>query len=227
MNNIINQILSISLWAGVTLIGYSQSTEITVKFIGNCGLYLTDGTIHLYTDFPYKSGAHGYMEFAESELDSIQENALFLFTHKHSDHYSRKSLKKIRKEKNGKAFGPWNSKDLATLSESIPNFTIQPFKTKHAFSLNHHSYLITWHGKRIFISGDTEHAETIGSLNTIDWAIVPYWILLDANEKGIDLDAEKFLIYHLASVQAPSAKEKWGDDPKFHPLIDQGEMIKI
>lgn len=37
--------------------GFSQANEIEIKFIGNCGLYMTDGSLHVYTDFPYKSGA--------------------------------------------------------------------------------------------------------------------------------------------------------------------------
>jgi len=42
------------------------------------------------------------MEFDASELDSIKENSIFIFTHKHSDHYSNKSIKKVIKEKGGK-----------------------------------------------------------------------------------------------------------------------------
>ncbi len=78
----------------LTLVGYSQTKEIQIKFIGNCGLYMTDGTTNIYTDFPYKSGAYGYMEFEESELDSVKENSIFIFTHKHADHYSKKKVKK-------------------------------------------------------------------------------------------------------------------------------------
>ena len=48
-----------------------------------------------YIDFPYKSGAYGYMEFAENELVNINENAIFIFTHKHADHYSKKNLKRV------------------------------------------------------------------------------------------------------------------------------------
>lgn len=73
-------------------IGFCQTNEIKIKFIGNCGLYLTDGNANLYIDFPYKSGAHNYMEYDKSELDSIKEKATFIFTHKHADHYSQKLL---------------------------------------------------------------------------------------------------------------------------------------
>lgn len=188
---------------------------------------MTDGTTNIYTDFPYKSGAHNYMEFNKNELDSIKNDSYFIFTHKHSDHYSKKNIKKVIKEKNGTEYGSWNIKELENLGKSIPNFSIKAFKTKHKFSLNHYSYLITWHNKNIFISGDTESAETIGTMENIDWAFIPYWILLDAKENKIDIDTKMYGIYHLASVQIPSAKENWDGIEDIHPLTEQGEVIII
>ena len=51
---------------------------------------MTDGNLNVYTDFPYKSGTYNYMEFDSSELDSIKDNSIFIYTHKHADHYSKK-----------------------------------------------------------------------------------------------------------------------------------------
>ncbi len=211
----------------VSAFGFSQSNEIKIEFLGNCGLHFTDGTTNIYADFPYKSGAHGYMEFEESELDSIKENSIFIFTHKHSDHYSKKNIKKVIKAKNGKEYGPWNITELEKLGKSIPNFSVKAFKTKHKFSLNHYSYLITWHDKKIFLSGDTESAETIGKIKNIDWAFVPYWILVDAKENKIEIDTKMYGIYHLATVQIPSAKENWDKIDNIQPLTEQGGIIKI
>lgn len=210
-----------------TWISFAQAAKIEIKFIGNCGLYMTDGITNIYSDFPYKSGAHNYMEFNESELDSIKNNSIFIFTHKHSDHYSEKNIKKVIKEKGGKKYGSWNIEELKNLEKSIPNFSIQVFKTKHSWSSNHYSYLITWHNKKIFLSGDTESAETIGTLKNIDWAFVPYWILLDAKENDIKIDSKMFGIYHLATVQIPSAKEKYDKLDNIKPLVEQGEVFYI
>ncbi len=134
-----------------TIIGFSQSKEIKIEFIGNCGFHMTDGISDLYIDFPYKSGAYGYMDFDESELDSINENAIFIFTHKHADHYSKKNLKKVTKLKDRKVFGVSNISELEKLSEKIKDFNIKAHKTKHTFfgiPCRHYSYLITWHGKK-------------------------------------------------------------------------------
>lgn len=207
----------------VATFGFGQSGEISIQFIGNCGLYLTDGTQNIYVDFPYKSGAYNYMEYDTSELDKIAENSTFIFTHRHADHYSEKILKKILKTKNGNAYGSWNIEALENLGTTIPHFSIETFETKHRFSFSHYSYLITWHGKKIYFSGDTETAETIKNVTEIDWAFVPYWILMDAKEKNISLDLKMVGVYHLYPNQKVS-----GQIPEKIKLLNvQGEVITI
>lgn len=176
---------------------FSQSNTITVRYIGNCGLHITDGISDVYIDFPYKSGAHNYLEYDESEIDSLKENSFYFFTHRHSDHYSKKLLKSAVKTKKGKAFGPWNISEMKGLSEVISDFEIKTFKTKHRFSLNHYSLLITWHSKKIFISGDAESAETIGQMTNLEWAFVPAWLLVDAQENKVKIDAKMIGVYHI------------------------------
>ncbi len=161
---------------------------------------MTDGISNIYIDFPYKSGAHNYMEFDNAELDSIKKNSVFIFTHKHSDHYSKRILRKVLKEKKGETFGPWNVSELEKLGKSMPEFDIKAFRTEHkvfGISFKHYSYLINWHGKKIYLSGDTESSETIGKIKDIDWAFVPAWLLLDSNEKQIKLDTKMLGIYHI------------------------------
>ena len=204
----------------------NQSSEIKIRFIGNCGLYLTDGNYNIYIDFPYNSGAHHYMEYDSSELDSVKHNPIFIFTHKHSDHYSGRLVKKLAKKLGGKIYTPRNVKELLKLNNKLTDFNIEAFKTKHRFSIIHYSYLITWHNKRVFISGDTEHAETIATLKDIDWAFVPAWLLMDANEKGIKLgDVSKmFAVYHIGPGDNITNDE---NDPRIKLLNKQGEIITI
>lgn len=216
-----------SLLLLICAVGFSQSNAIRIEFLGNCGLYLTDETTDIYTDFPYKSGAYGYMEYDASELDSIKENSLFIFTHKHADHYSSGNINKVIKEKGGNKYGAWNIEALKNLEKSVPNFSIEVFKTKHKWSCKHYSYLITWHGKRIYLSGDTESAATIGTMRTIDWAFVPYWILKDANAKGIKIDAKMIGMYHLATVQIPSARKNSQEMENLKPMIEQGGVFYL
>lgn len=177
--------------------GFCQTKEIKIRYIGNCGLHITDGTTDIYTDFPYKSGAHKYVEYDDSEIDNLKENAFYIFTHKHSDHYYKGKMKGILKLKNGKKYGKWNIDELLNLENVIPNFKIEVFRTKHNFSFKHISYLITWHGKRIFLSGDTESADTIAGISDIDWAFVPAWLLRNAQRDGLEIKANMLGIYHI------------------------------
>jgi hypothetical protein len=184
-----------------SIIAWSQSNEIKITFIGNCGLHLSDGDVNIYADFPYKSGAFNYMEYDAALLDSVEENSLFLFTHRHPDHYSKKLVKRMIKTKNGTKYGPWNIPELEKLNESIPSFSVQAIKSKHRFTFVHYSYVITWHGKRIFLSGDTETADTIGEVKDLDWAFIPLWIQHDAKDRNITIDSKMKAIYHLYPVQ--------------------------
>ena len=205
--------------------GFCQSNEIKIKFIGNCGLHMTDGESNFYIDFPYKSGAHNYMEYDKSEIDSIKDKAIFIFTHRHADHYSKKILKKL----NGQIFDPWNIAQLEKLSESISEFHIKAFKTQHkvfGISFKHYSYQITWHGKKIYLSGDTENSETIATQKDIDWAFIPVWLATDAKDKGIKLGtiSKMYAIYHIGPHDKITNDRK---DPQIKLLDKQGEVIII
>ena len=204
---------------------YGQTNDIKIKFIGNCGFYMTDGTTNFYIDFPYKSGAHNYMEYDQSEIENIKENAIFIFTHRHADHYSEKILKKL----SGQKFDPWNIEELEQLGKSIPDFEIKAFKTDHTvfgISFKHYSYLITWHNKKIYISGDTTNSDTFALQKDIDLAFVPAWLLMDAKEKKADLKnlSKMYAIYHIGQNDKITTD---GTDQKIKLLNKQGEIITI
>lgn len=207
----------------ITTFLYAQTPDIQVKFIGNCGIHLTDGKNNLYVDFPYQSGAFNYMTYNQAELDSIADNAYFLFTHKHPDHYSKKMLNLIKSKHKGNVYGKWNTESFNELNAAFTDFRIEIFKTKHRFSFNHYSYLITWHGKKLYFSGDTESAVTIASIDQIDWAFIPTWIWMDAKENNLQLNATKFAIYHLYPDESVTNSEP----EKIKLLNKQGERWSL
>jgi hypothetical protein len=206
----------------ISNIGFSQTQAIKIKFISNCGLYLTDGTTDIYTDFPYRSGAFIYHEFDDAQLDSIKDNATFIFTHAHGDHYSSKNMRNVIKNKNGKKYGKWNIEELENLSNTIPDFEIIAYKNKHQFSFAHYSYLITWHGKKIFLSGDAESTATIEGIKEMDWAFVPGWLLLSISRNKLKIDTKMFGLYHIGPKDDIQV-----DDPKILVLDKTGETITI
>ncbi len=201
-----------------------QTNQITVRFIGNCGLYLTDGNSNIYLDFPYKSGAHHYMEYNLAELDSVKNHPVFIYTHRHSDHFSGRLVRKLSKKLDGQIFTPRNAESLKKLNTQLKDFTIETLHTKHQFSFNHYSYVITWHNKKIFISGDTENSDILTSLKDLDWAFVPAWLVRDAMEKKVKLqDISKMIaIYHVGPRDKITS-----DSPEIKILDKQGERIAI
>lgn len=221
----INFLTKLLLYFGIGLAPLfitGQTNEIQIKFIGNCGLYMTDGTTHLYVDFPYKSGAYNYMEYENEEIEQIKEDAIFLFTHKHADHYSNKLLKPFEGEK----YGPWNVEELEELGSKTIDFQIEPFRTEHkvyGISFKHYSYVITWHGKRIFLSGDTGDVEVIKSLKELDLAFMNPWMFMNLQNERIPVETKMFGIYHLY----PNEKlpEKVPSNIIF--LKEQGRQISI
>lgn len=57
MKNFYKKVLPIILLC-ISNLGFIQSGQIQIKFIGNCGLYMTDAQTNFYIDFPYKSGGN-------------------------------------------------------------------------------------------------------------------------------------------------------------------------
>jgi len=157
----------------------------------------------------------------ESEIDSVKKNSTFIFTHKHADHYSKSLLNKME----GNKYGPWNIDEVKNIEKTISNFTIESFKTEHSvfgISFEHYSYLIIWHNKRILISGDTENADTIAKISKIDWLFAPVWLLIDAKEKSIKIDAEKIGLYHIGQKDKITTT-----DSKIHLLHNPGDVLVV
>lgn len=132
-------------------------------------------------------------------------------------------MRMVLKNKNGKKFTQRKATKLEKFSETVPDFDVQIFKTKHRFSLKHNSYLITWHDKKLFFSGDTEHPEILEKVSDIDFAFLTPWILNYAQEKNIEIDAKTKVLYHLY----PNQKLDGEFSENFIILKNQGEIIKI
>jgi hypothetical protein len=197
-------VLSFLLIANITL---AQNGKIEIKFLGNCGFFMTDGSLSMYVDFPYKSGAYGYMTYKPEILDSLYANSIFLFTHGHADHYSRKLFKRTHQ----KLYGPWQVKFLLSkkrkykldqLNDLVPGFRITQYKTKHGYSLRHYSYLVEWNNKRIFISGDAYLSDTLVSLKNLDLVFAAPWVLTDAYDRDLKIDTKKIILYHHRNVES-------------------------
>src|SRR6185295_719368 len=68
------------------LAGAPAPAKLQAQFIGNMAFAITDGKTALYTDFPYESGAFGYMSYDFAKVPKAP-GSLCLYTHGHRDHF--------------------------------------------------------------------------------------------------------------------------------------------
>jgi L-ascorbate metabolism protein UlaG (beta-lactamase superfamily) len=222
MKHFCNRVLCISIFVSILNFANAQPKEIKIRFIANAGLHITDGKSNIYLDFPYKSGFWIYSKYDKSEIENVKDNSILLFTHKHPDHYKRKLVKRLVRKRGAKAYGPWNLKELDQLNSSIRDFTIQSFKTKHRFSSKHCSYLITWHGKKIYINGDTGDVEPMSKITNMEWAFMPAWTFMNAKEQKLKIDAKMVGLYHVGTKDQINSS-----NPKIKVINRPGELISI
>ncbi len=175
-----------------------NAQELTIKYIGNCAYKITFDSLSIYSDFPYKSGAYGYMSY---NIDSVnfdkERKGYILFTHKHADHFDKKTLKKI----NFTSVYPGLShkKKNEIFNELNFNYGIKvtPIKTNHKWSINHNSYLLEWKGKSIYFFGDTHDYPQVLFNKEIDLIFITTWAVRDIKLNNDDLKVKKLILYHL------------------------------
>ena len=177
----------------------ATSPRLTARFIGNMAFAITDGSTTLLTDFPYQSGAFGYMRYPAAEVAPGLGPAVCLITHGHLDHFDPSLFAKM----DAKVIAP------PTLAATLPgdrvipfaprivwrDIVIEPRKTPHG-TIEHSSYLVTWHGRRLYFTGDTDRFDDLVSQRRLDAAFVSPWLLQATVEKGVRIDAKRIVVYH-------------------------------
>jgi L-ascorbate metabolism protein UlaG (beta-lactamase superfamily) len=74
-------------------------------------------------------------------------------------------------------------------------FTVRPHRTAHS-DVEHYSYLVTWHGLRLYFVGDTENPSHLLSVPKLSVAFVTPWLGCTAAAVGRRIDAERIVLYH-------------------------------
>lgn len=174
----------------------AEPSTVDARFIGNSAFELSDGTSTILLDFPYESGAFGYMSFAPAEVHR-RVNALCLFTHRHADHFDPESVPDIGCTVAGPAAV---SESLRAGAGPVWHFggaRIQCIPTAHG-NVEHCSYLISWHGADIFVSGDIDNLEGLDQVEEqVDVALLPSW-LVSAVGSGSAASQTRVVIHHHA-----------------------------
>jgi hypothetical protein len=203
--------------------GRSAAGELTITFIGNQAFHITDGETALLSDFPYRSGAFGYMSYEMEDVPPVVDG-LCLITHFHTDHFDRS----LFEGRDWSIIGPPGVLQGLTTERKIPvepvirfkDLVIQPDATPHYFAPEHYSYLVTWHGKRLYFVGDTETPAYILPLEDIDVLFITPWLIRTLERQGLRLDAKQLVVYH----------QKVGEEiPPFQDYLwmEQGASITL
>lgn len=177
---------------------YCYSQNIAIKYIGNCAYRIQLDSVEIFTDFPYKSGAYGYLEYDMDSVDLNKPNQYLLFTHQHKDHYSGKLVRKSGVHKITPRM-PKRKRDklIKGLSDKY-GIQVKAFKTGHRYSMKHRSWAIEWKGKKIFLFGDTENdfPDYLNS-NQIDLLFITGWQIPKLKLQNQEYVIKNIVVYHL------------------------------
>ncbi len=177
--------------------------ELTITFVGNMAFHISDGETTLLSDFPYISGAYGYMEY---DMDTVPEvgEGLHLITHFHGDHWNAELFKSFSTKTKILA-PPGITKELdqdrvVPFSETEPmtcqGITVRAIETPHNQAPEHFSYLVKWHGKTLYFMGDTETPADILKQKDLDVVFISPWVIRTVQRQGLALDTKEVVLYH-------------------------------
>jgi L-ascorbate metabolism protein UlaG (beta-lactamase superfamily) len=197
--------LAIAAFAQPLVPASDAPAALRARFIGNMAYAITDGTITLFTDFPYESGYSVYMEYDPGEIRSATKESISLVTHRHRDHWDGDLFSRT----DWRVVGPVDAlaaipsarvvralpvnPTLATIA--VGSITIEALPTPHA-NIGHYSYLVTWHGRRLYFTGDTDSADQLLAMKNLDVAFVSPWLFDAAATASRRIDAKRIVIYH-------------------------------
>jgi len=186
------------LVTAILLMALPQPAALQARFIGNMAVALSDGAVTIMSDFPYQSGYSRYMTYSPAQIQSATAATLSLITHRHADHWDRPLF-----EKTGwHVAGPADVVSTVAATRVVPLAPtamfgaahIEPLTTPHD-KVDHYSYVVSWHGRRLYFSGDTESVDHLLRLKDLDVAFVSPWLYRTALRHSA-IDARRIVIYH-------------------------------
>jgi L-ascorbate metabolism protein UlaG (beta-lactamase superfamily) len=176
---------------------------LRARFLGNEAFEITDGVTTLLTDFPYRSGAFGYMAYATSEIRR-RPRSVCLFTHAHADHFEPALLARVGCRIAGPppvlAAAPPGSVITPDRDGALRIFglAIDPVATPHG-ETPHASYRVEWLGLRLYFTGDTDSTRELAAQKILDALFLSPWLLAAARSSGALPAARRVIVYHQRS----------------------------
>lgn len=213
----IKQLLFILLFSELAF-----ADDLSFQFIGNMAFSISDGKTTLYSDFPYESGTFGYMKYDLKSVE-ISDDGVSLITHSHRDHWASELFQPLKLKVIGApdVLKEVDNSRIILFAKEIKyeGIQVQPFPTPHG-NITHYSYLVTWHGIRMYFTGDTEELKTLLAMKNLDVAFISPWLARSLSTNKQTVDAKKVVIYHHADGEKVVA-------PKNGIVPKQGEIFQI
>jgi L-ascorbate metabolism protein UlaG (beta-lactamase superfamily) len=185
----------------------AAADTLDIRFVGNAGFVISDGTVSLVTDLPYQSGAFGYMTY---DLADVRPpgRVVAIITHRHDDHFDPNSFLTTGWE----IVGPREVTDHLPADRVIPlgsevsigQFTIIPLRTPHS-GTEHYSYIIEWRGRRLYLTGDTEDPTQLLATEALDVAFVTPWLLCQVSRGVGTIQSAQIVLHHQQPDRPPRA----------------------
>lgn len=173
-----------------------QAPTLTVEFVGNAGVSLSDGSTTLLVDLPYEPGAFGYMRYDPGALRPAG-TVVSVITHDHRDHFDP-GLFLARAE--WRVVGPPSvtrhvpaGRRLSGDSVQIGAFAVVAIATPH--TEDHRSYRVRWRGRVLHFVGDTEQPESLAG-GPVDLLFVTPWLSCLVAGSGRGSFGRRSIAYH-------------------------------
>ncbi|MCI0707016.1 MAG: MBL fold metallo-hydrolase [Ignavibacteriae bacterium] len=188
-----------------------QDNTLTIRFIGNEAFEISDGRTTLLTDYPYRSGAFGYMTYDDKSVQP-KGNVILLITHGHADHFDGSLLP----DSSWRVIAPQSvtrslsSKQVIALDSVITfgGINIYPIRTKHG-DIEHYSYRVEWGRRSLYFSGDTDVVQEFMEQKNLDYAFVSPWLYQKAIASGVIPARQAVIYHHQDKEQIPDCSSCW------------------
>jgi L-ascorbate metabolism protein UlaG (beta-lactamase superfamily) len=177
----------------------AEQPYLEIHFLGNEAFEITDGQTTLLSDFPYQSGAFGYMTYNEALL-STRQNSTCLITHQHADHFDASLITRI----GCKVLGPQDvlekvSPNLRWKWEDrrirINDMEVKAIRTPHGL-IDHFSYLVLWKNRKLYFVGDTDDPSELLKQTNLDVLFITPWLAKRIPQQKLKRLSHKIVIYH-------------------------------
>lgn len=224
----------------ILLLVPSQAQEVSINFIANASLRITDGEHVLFTDFPYVSAAFGTMAYTYPYFVENGNKVTTLITSRMNDHFDpvtfmtldwqiiapaevvgdlqerylaanqARDLVVAELERNRELDQAQNPDSEVTITLPDPviepktiiveenlihgPMQIQAIKTDYG-ETEHYSYLVEWHGRKMYFSGDTGDTAHLINLPGTDVAFLSPWLYENARKENVLPDTKRLIIY--------------------------------